>query len=64
MFDSIFSPLLKKSTFLLKYQISDKLCKNTCRNLTLHWRKFKDFKMHVMRMRKLNFNDIFKMYLV
>ena len=64
MFDSIFAPLLKKSTYLLKYQISDKLCKNTCRNLTLHKRKFKDFKMHMMRMRKLNFNDIFKTYLV
>lgn len=52
MFDSIFSPLLKKSTYLLKYQISDKLFENTCRNLTVHWRKFKDFKMHKMRMRQ------------
>ena len=64
MFDSIFSTLLKKSTYLLKYQISDKLFENTCRNLTVHWRKFNNFKMHKMRMKKLNFNDIFKMYLV
>lgn len=55
MFDSIFSPLLKKSTYLLKYQISDKLFENTCRNLTVHWRKFKDFKMHYDENEKIKF---------